>query len=140
MKLVIFFIALIKSLKAATTQKRGRGRKLGWEGQNKAAALTECTMANSAEIHVSCHPQPLLSAPQRGGCDWTGEWFVYSWSTGPQGEVSPDWQAGEKQDTLYGGPALLQSLRSFHSPASELSGLLPGVHIGEQRRNQRKRQ
>lgn len=48
--MVFFFIALIKSLKAATTQKRGRGRKLGWEGPNKAAALTECTMTNPAEI------------------------------------------------------------------------------------------
>lgn len=121
--MVIFFIALIKSLKAATTQKRGRGRKLGWEGQNKAAALTECTMANSAEIPVSSQPQALLSAPHRGGCDWTGEWFVYRWSTGPQGEVSLDWKDGKKGDTLSGGPALLQSLRSFHSPASELSGL-----------------
>lgn len=89
--MVFFFIALIKSLKAATTQKRGRGRKLGWEGQNKAAALTECTMANSAEISVSClllKSHSPCSAPQRGGCDWTGERFVYQWSTGPQREIS----------------------------------------------------
>ena len=84
-----FFIALIKSLKAATAQKKGKdekGKTTTKESsyfRNKSANLIKLTMTNPSEITVFSNLRSLLGTPERTESDAEENCFTFWEKIGP---------------------------------------------------------